>query len=68
MMVGLSFVAIEVEELSLGELHFGGGDLINLIKMIGGVAKNFCTLIDVQRSIGAVLLKTGLSHCSMWMS
>ena len=62
MIVGLSFVAIEVEELSLGKVYFGG-DLINLVVTLNCVAKNLCSLVDGQSSIGAVLLKIGLSHC-----
>jgi hypothetical protein len=38
MTICLLFVTIEVEELSLGKVHFGGGDLINLVRMISGMA------------------------------
>jgi hypothetical protein len=36
MIVGLLFVTIEVEELSLGKVSFGG-DLVNLVGMISGI-------------------------------
>jgi hypothetical protein len=38
MTVGLSFVTIEVEELSSGKVHFGG-DLINLARGVHNAFK-----------------------------
>jgi len=69
------FNTVEIEELSLGNVHVGGNNM-NLQGMISGMAYDFCSLVDVQSSISVVLLKIGLSHCyiclrwhrAMWTS
>jgi len=62
MQVRMWFVAIEIEQLGMDTVHFHG-DLINLLGIFSGFVEYFGTLVDVQRSIGAVLLKIGLCHC-----
>ena len=55
-MVGLMFVTIEVEELGLGKVHFGGDLVCCLVEILSGMAWYFCSLVDVQSSISAVAL------------
>ena len=62
-MVCILSVAIEVEELSIDELHIRSRDSINLLGILSGQLEYLSSLVDVQRGIGTVPLKIGLSYC-----